>query len=165
MTDIEIKIREQKNKIKEDQRELARLQDEAKTNENDFVVSFNSLLEDDKSRTVNFDFTLSKRYYPKSEDVVRKLGEILMPFAENKDEPKSYVNWDKIDKKYNWVAFDEDGELWGYRKEPSIENGSIWNYVGSWYDFNKLDDNSVCVINAIRPFWSNSLIHRPGIKE
>lgn len=41
------------------------------------------------------------------------------------------VDWNTVDKKYNWLAVDKDGAVYAYSVKPSGHSVSCWNYEDS----------------------------------
>jgi hypothetical protein len=155
---IESRIREQKEKIKEDQRELSRLQDEIRDGWRsntiiDPVISHEAQY-DEGGKIIGY----ADKY---------KSGALLvygLTSTIRLSEPKSYVDWKKIPIEYNCVAIDEDGGCWAYCNLPGDK--VIRRPDGYWG--NESENGHVMKIhNTIGspPPWDKSLIHRPGAKE
>ena len=153
---IEEKIRAKKEEIKRVNRELSKLQDEARAKNEPLdikVVCVNVSRNHLASNRYTVEVAVQSNKFPNPE----KIRLAIESLSESSD-PKSYVDWDKIDKKYNWVATDSDGQVWGYGDKPFVMNG-MWGYKGSWETFGLLYDS------IKSKSWDKSLIHRPGIKE
>ncbi len=39
------------------------------------------------------------------------------------------VDWNTVDKKYNWLAVDKDGSVYAYVDKPSGHGHCVWNYL------------------------------------
>lgn len=39
------------------------------------------------------------------------------------------VDWNTVDKKYNWLAVDKDGSVYAYVDKPSGHGHWVWNYL------------------------------------
>ena len=165
---IEEKIRAKKEEIKRVNRELSKLQDEARAKNEPMKIDVVCVSVSRDSQYVSLSCggepLFNNNYqvvakvkcnkYPNPE----KIRVAIESLSEKNDEPKSYVDWSKIDKRYNWVATDSDGEVWGYADKP-FTRGSMWGYVGTHESFGLLYSGRKS------KSWDKSLIHRPGIKE
>jgi hypothetical protein len=154
---IESRIHEQKDKIKEAQRVLSRLQDEARKKDKpqwykvvggcktyEIPPNIDSMRIDVRSnKLIDFD----------------KIKSAIESISATPSEPKSYVDWNKIEDKYKWVAIDKGGTVSAFTTRPHIAtpvwvSGREWAIVNeAKYMFHNLPD------------WDKSLIHRPGAKE
>ena len=133
---IEDKIRAKKEEIKRVNRELSKLQDEARVkNEPMTIYVQHSSIgpapeKDPRGRVYNFDCRIvSNKQDLNNVIFLNKVQKAIESLSES-SEPKSYVDWDNIDKKYNWVATDSDGQVWGYGDKPFAMN-SYWGYSGN----------------------------------
>jgi hypothetical protein len=98
---IESRIREQKEKIKEAQRELSRLQDEARKKEEPLCVhvtnsSIGPLSPRCKSRRrygVSIEFESNKQDC-NDIDFINRITSAIESLSDTPSEPKSYVDWD-----------------------------------------------------------------------
>ena len=154
---IEDKIRAKKEEIKRVNRELSRLQGEARAKNDPMkiqTISVNVSRNQIVSNRYTIEVNVQSNKFPNPE----KIRVAIESLSEKNDEPKSYVDWSKIDKRYNWVATDSDGEVWGYADKP-FTRGSMWGYVGTHESFGLLYSGRKS------KSWDKSLIHRPGIKE
>jgi len=165
---IESRIREQKEKIKEDQRELSRLQDEARKKEEPVKIDVSNIsieqytLHDTAPIPAGFYTIKIELYFNKCPDLLRIKSAIE---SLSDSEPKSYVDWNKIPKGYNWVAIDKSrGHPWAYREtgEKIIKKNVSWGHVSG---FGGVEDVGMDAIIGPLPPWDKSLIHRPGAKE
>jgi hypothetical protein len=155
---IESRIREQKDKIKEAQRELSRLQDEARKKAEPLHVIIKDCAGISRVEQETVIRLVSNKYLPYG--TIRAWVDSLNATP---SEPKSYVDWNKISKEYNWVAIDDPNtglspKTGMYIKKPHID-GHFWT--------NTKDYISISADAIIAPFpsWNKSLIHRPGAKE
>jgi hypothetical protein len=162
---IESRIREQKEKIKEDQRELSRLQDEARKKDEP-----RKLLASCGSRTPGS--MANENIYtvrvcaesgplPNFEEIEKAIESL----SDTPSEPKNYVDWnDPKFASYNWAAVQpaEDFPTIALFSKKPILNKEIYG-TGWWLS----SDGTVWIGGEYKgnvPYYK-SLIHRPGAKE
>lgn len=79
------------------------------------------------------------------------LPELIELVEEPKFAPMPVIDWSKIDKKYNWVAIDEDSGVYPYGEKPILQHGQ-------W----ESDINGRRIGNALGKIdYKNSLQQRP----
>lgn len=166
---IEEKIRAKKEEIKKANRELSKLQDEARAKNEPMTIHIShssiglATEKDPRGRVYNFDCKIVSNKQDLNNVVfLNKVQKAIESLSEKNDEPKSYVDWDKIPKEYNWASIDAIPNNPGngvYRSKPSIVNDYWTNYC----DYTRIPFNAF-ITNDL-PAWDKSLIHRPGIKE
>lgn len=76
--------------------------------------------------------------------------------SEQSNAPDITPEWDKINKRYNWVAIDEKGKEFAYTHKPFPENGK-WMVCGLW-------DYTGRTINIVGIDWTKTLSKRPAKK-
>lgn len=156
---IESRIREQKEKIKEAQRELSRLQDEARKKEEPrkLLASCGSRTPGNMPNENIYTVRVCAESGPLPNfEEIEKAIESLSPTP---SEPKSYVDWDDdLIYGFNWLAKDEDGKIWAYRNKPSL-GADRWMASGPMSSFHQIEGMSLPAP------WDKSLIYRPGTKE
>lgn len=86
-------------------------------------------------------------------EIVQFVESQLAPVVE---ETPSWVDWSRIDEKYNFVAVDEDRTVWVYNAKPYIiASEEIW-VCGKEGEFSRL-----LVLPPANIDWTQSLIKRP----
>ena len=157
---IEDKIRAKKEEIKRVNRELSKLQDEARAKNDPMkiqTISVNVSRNQIVSNRYTIEVNVQSNKFPNPEKI-----RLAIESLSESSEPKSYVDWDKIPKEYNWASIDAIPNNPGngvYRSKPSIVNDYWTNYC----DYTRIPFNAF-ITNDL-PAWDKSLIHRPGIKE
>ena len=158
---IEEKIRAKKEEIKRVNRELSRLQDEARAKNEPMTihVSHSSIgpatEKDPRGRVYNFDCKIiSNKKDLNNIDFLNNVQKAIESLSEP-SEPKSPIDWSNPEYDgYNWAAIDDDGDMGLYHSRPHEMDGT-WSDNFGWKKI------------YTKPWasWDKSLIHRPGIKE
>jgi len=175
---IEEKIRAKKEEIKKANRELSKLQDEARARNEPMKIDVVCVSVSRDSQYVslscgggplfNNDYQVVAKVkcnkYPNPE----KIRLAIESLSEKNDEPKSYVDWKWVDAEiirhgcmpgeYNYCTIDKNNTICVHRRKPEVIYGSMW--FGA--DGGRL---SIGIYGSNDIPWDKSLIHRPGIKE
>jgi hypothetical protein len=164
---IESRIREQKEKIKQDQRELSRLQEEIRKKEEP-----RKLLASCGARTpgcLPHENIYSVRVCAESGGLptFAEIERAIESLSDTPSEPKSYVDWNdpELDG-FNWAILQPDPEgpcLMVFENRPRLDRKA---YTTGWWFWTGKGGVAVyrSKFNAGPP-WDKSLIHRPGAEE
>ena len=162
---IEDKIRAKKEEIKRVNRELSKLQDEARAKNEPLKIKVSRVYvnrisydyvidmvrtEKRQSDDYKINIVANCNKCPKSEDIIKAIESLS-----ESSEPKSPIDWSKTEYAgYNWAAIDKSGKVGLYKNKPD-KYDVFWADGWGWK------------IVSITPWapWDKSLIHRPGIKE
>ena len=79
-------------------------------------------------------------------------------------EPKTLYDWSKAPGWANWIATDEDGELWAFEGRPVIYSETAHGETGSWDSGQSYAMPLNYKGNSSVP-WDQSLEQRPGITQ
>lgn len=170
MNDIQRAIHEKKEEIKKANRELSKLQDELKNNDEPRMVHVIRSSVGPESDYINgireYELVLHIKSNKRDLNDIDFLNEADRAIESLSDKPKDdrcYVNWDKVPHGYDWVAVDGDGRVCAYNTKPDGEYCDCMWCVGAPGDF-CIDIKRDAIIGSLPP-WRDSLIHRPGVKE
>jgi hypothetical protein len=157
---IEDQIREKKAEIKEANRALSKLQDEAKRKNEPLRIMAIEMqsgndYNDPNVRHVIGVYANKKLDYIAVRSAIESLSET--------PEPKSYVRWEKIPIEYSWIGRNGVGDFYMAKQKLFLDGGYLHTDSGD------LRVSGFCSVpqDAILslPYYKNSLIHRPGAKE
>jgi hypothetical protein len=166
---IEDKIRDKKNEIKKANRELSRLQEEAKKGSEPLRVKVVNISMVPRETKIGSEEPYVLKIYIKSNKSIptHKIREVLESIHDQSKGPPCYVDWDKVPPNANYVTIDPSGAILAWEGIPAIRD----NEYGWTSRFNEENCHSIGRIGRTDshyevsyPAWQNSLIHRPGAK-
>ena len=151
---IEDKIRAKKEEIKRVNRELSRLQGEARAKNDPMkiqTISVNVSRNQIVSNRYTIEVNVQSNKFPNPEKI-----RLAIESLSESSKPKSPIDWSNPEyDDYNWAAIDKDGRMGLYKNMPRVICGDTWTDEHGWKRI------------VIKPWasWDKSLIHRPGVKE
>lgn len=157
MKTIDEQIRDKKAEIKEANRALSKLQDEAKRKNEPQWYKVRGESED-PAREYGLGIWVDS-----NKPINRLTLKSAIEFLSETSEPKSYVRWEKIPIEYSWIGRNGAGDFYMAKQKLFLDGGYLHTDSGD------LRVSGFCSVpqDAILslPYYKNSLIHRPGAKE
>lgn len=124
-----------------------------------------SIVPTDSNTVNNQDFTLewSGPFYPEDDLQEDRVSPQFTDIDSMSKSPNGTrvddIPWGKISHGFDWVAMDDDGDWYAYKKEPEVlEDLGQWDIPkGGLHEISTLEDIDM----PTPPHWTESLVRRP----